>query len=115
MSYSLAPGEECIIDRQVAFEGRLAFEKGEQVTIVDINADPQAPGYKYVVECPRLGMSIRLRGVDLRRNWCPECHALLEPPYTKCDACGWESLDRERPAAKPGPNILGDHISPTYL
>jgi len=115
MAFNVEPGEECIIDRPVVIEGSPAFDKGDLVKIVEINADPQSPGYKYVVECERLGRTIRLRGVDLRRNWCPQCHSLLQPPGTKCDSCQWESLDRERPPAKPGKSLLTDHIDPTYF
>jgi len=115
MSFNVAPGEECIIDPVVVVDGSVAFEKGELVTIVDINADPQSPGYKYVVECERLGRPIRLRGVDLCRNWCPECHALLQPPCTKCDSCNWESIERPRPPAKPGRNVLTDHVDPGWM
>jgi len=89
VGYDLKAGDTCTVQRQLMFDGKLAFNKGEQVRVEAVNPDPQRPGFKYVVFSRLLQQPIRLRGIDIERNSCFKCGAALDPHGFKCPKCGW--------------------------
>jgi len=94
----LKPDEECYTSKRLAVDGRIAFERGDLVKIVDMEPDLERPAYKYIVFSERLKMHVRLRGMDLERIYCPDCHGgPLDPDTEKCPSCGWRSPEKEVP------------------
>jgi predicted RNA-binding Zn-ribbon protein involved in translation (DUF1610 family) len=85
----------CRIARNVNIDGKLAFRKGDEVTVEAIDPDPQAPGMKYVVSSPAVGKKVKLRGVDLDRQYCEKCGKDLDPTQFECPHCGWVVPGRE--------------------
>jgi len=95
MAYSLMPDDRCLVTRNVLVERRPAFREGDIVVIVDVDADPAAPGRKYVVFSPALGRYVRLTGAELRRMGCAACGARLMGEALECPQCGWTSPEHE--------------------
>jgi hypothetical protein len=95
MAFELKPGMVCRIARNVTIDGKLAFRKREEVTLDAIDPDPQAPGMKYVVYSPVVGKKVKLRGVDLDREYCDKCGKDLDPTLPECPHCGWVIPGRE--------------------
>ena len=116
MAFDLKPGDECTVKGDFFVEGKSAFLRGDQAVIQDLIADPQRPGFKYVVHSERLGRLVRLRGIDLNRNRCPECHDMLIHPYETCLACGWEALEKERVReTRPSHGLGGSRDNDTFF
>ena len=84
MAFELEPGMVCRIAGNVNIDGKLAFRKGDEVTVEAIDPDPQAPGLKYVVSSPAVGGKVKLRGVDLDRQYCDKCGKDLDPTQFEC-------------------------------
>ena len=103
LAYELLAGEQCEINGDFSLDGSVIFRRGDRVTIVDIDPDPQAPGFKYVVFCERLGQNVRLSGPTLKRLFCPVCGAALgdaqgrlkDRPAGNCPECGWSDPEEE--------------------
>lgn len=117
MAFDLKPGDECTVKGDFFVEGKPAFLRGDTVLIEDINADRERPGFKYVVRSERLGVQVRLRGIDLNRNKCPSCHDDLTYPYEACPSCGWDAPEKERvrePRKGPGRDIDINPFFPTF-
>ena len=95
MAFELEPGMVCRIARNVNIDGKLAFRKGDEVTVEAIDHDPQAPGLKYVVSSPAVGGKVKLRGVDLDRQYCDKCGKDLDQTQFECPHCGWVIPGRE--------------------
>lgn len=105
MGFQLLPGDICVVQKQVIFDGKVALERGAVVTVKDIDPDPERPGLKYVVYSESLGREIRVVGASLERRDCPQCGAGLIGSAIKCGSCGWvlpgqENRSREKETAK---------------
>jgi len=100
MAYGINPGEECMVSRQVVVDGVVAFDRGDMVTITAVSPDPECPGRKFVAFSEVLQREIKLSGHQVRRTLCPDCHYKLSGDYTECDACGWQSPEREHKEIK---------------
>lgn len=92
MAFDLKPGDICVVSKNYFVDGKPALLVNDEVEIKDIKPHRERPGYKYIVYSERLGTHIRLRGYDLQRITCPDCHDILSPPYLTCTSCGWKSL-----------------------
>ena len=95
MAFELKPGTVCKIARNVTIDGKVAFRRGEEVTVEAIDPDPQAPGLKYVVSSPAGGKKVKLKGADLNRAYCDNCGKHLDPTGFECPHCGWVIPGRE--------------------
>ena len=109
MGYAFKIGEVCALRNSYMLDGELIFRKDEEVRIEDIDPDPLSPGSKYVVRSVN-GDCFRLSGLQLKRNYCPECGAMLTTGSTRCSKCykiipGREDLSR--PKRGPGPTHPG--------
>jgi hypothetical protein len=76
-------------------EGVIIFSKDQTVQIRDISADPQRPGFKYVVYSEALGALVRLPGTVLIRITCPNCRTRLNMIGSDCPNCGWSDPENE--------------------
>ena len=63
--------------------------------MLDIDPDPERPGFKYVVFSGVLGSNIKVRGSDLDRRFCCDCGEPLIQSAYDCEKCGWVVPGRE--------------------
>lgn len=95
MAFELKPGDACRLSRNLAVDGKQVFERGDEVEVLDIDPDPERPGFKYVVFSGALGSNVKVRGSDLDRGFCGDCGEPLIQTAYECPKCGWVVPGRE--------------------
>jgi len=65
-------GETCTVLRDVVIEGKVAFRKGDRVTVEKITSNPDRPDYRYVVKSELLQKRFQLSDRDISVQPAPE-------------------------------------------
>jgi N-acetylmuramoyl-L-alanine amidase len=61
----IEPGETCVVSRDIMIEGRVAFSRGEMVTVEKVVPNVERPAYKYVTPSRSLGIRYQLSDADV--------------------------------------------------
>jgi len=98
-------GQSCTITSDVVVGGRTAFRQGENVVVQNVDPNPGAPEYRYVVYSNALGQYFQLREQDLTPMGAP---AQPQVPYAPMPPV-------MPPVGPPGPGMAPPKKSRTGL